>query len=38
MTEKTTSKGAMLLVVIETEYRNAQGDLLLRVRKTQMRR
>lgn len=36
--EKTTSKGPTLFVVIETEYRNAQGDLLLRVRKTQMRR
>jgi len=36
--EKTTSKGEMLLVVIETEYRSDGGDLLLRVRKTQIRR
>ena len=36
--EKTTSKGAMLMVVIETEYRSGHGDLLLRVRKTQIRR
>jgi hypothetical protein len=38
ITEKTTAKGPMLLVVIETEYRNACGNLLLRVRKTQIRR
>lgn len=38
ITEKATSKGPMLLVVIETEYRNAQDELLLRVRKTQIRR
>jgi hypothetical protein len=38
ITEKTTSKGTMLLVVIETEYRSGTGGLLLRVRKTQIRR
>jgi hypothetical protein len=38
ISEKTTSKGPMLLVVIETEYRNGGGELLLRVRKTQIRR
>lgn len=38
ITEKESSKGAMLLVVIETEYRTAAGELLLRVRKTQIRR
>jgi len=38
ITEKETGKGPMLLVVIETEYRTAAGDLLLRVRKTQIRR
>lgn len=38
ITEKTSSKGPMLLVVIETEYRGGDGGLLLRVRKTQIRR
>jgi len=38
ITEKLSSKGPMLLVVIETEYRSGGGDLLLRVRKTQIRR
>lgn len=38
ITEKQNSKGPMLLVVIETEYRNEAGDLLLRVKKTQIRR
>lgn len=38
ITEKTTSKGPMLVVVIETEYRGVAGDTLLRVRKTQLRR
>ena len=38
ITEKQSSKGPMLLVVIATEYRNAAGDLLLRVKKTQIRR
>ena len=36
--EKSTSKGPALLVVIETEYRTTAGELLLRVRKMQMRR
>lgn len=36
--EKASSKGAMLIVVIETEYRTADGELLLKVRKTQLRR
>lgn len=38
ITEKQSSKGPMLLVVIETEYRGSGGDLLLRVKKTQIRR
>jgi hypothetical protein len=38
ITEKATSKGPALFVVIETEYRTHDGDLLLRVRKTQIRR
>lgn len=38
ITEKNSSNGPMLLVVIETEYRGADGALLLRVRKTQIRR
>jgi len=38
ITEKESSKGPMLLVVIETEYRTGAGELLLRVKKTQIRR
>src|SRR5512146_1247820 len=38
ITEKESSKGPMLLVVIETEYRTGSGELLLRVKKTQIRR
>ena len=38
VTEKQSSKGPMLLVVIETEYRTGDGDVLLRVKKTQIRR
>lgn len=38
ITEKQSSKGPMLLVVIETEYRTGNGELLLRVQKTQIRR
>ncbi|OGA46454.1 MAG: hypothetical protein A3F74_09920 [Betaproteobacteria bacterium RIFCSPLOWO2_12_FULL_62_58] len=38
ITEKHSSKGPMLLVVIETEYRAGNGDLLLRVQKHQIRR
>jgi len=38
ITEKQSSKGPMLLVVIQTEYRTGAGELLLRVKKTQIRR
>lgn len=38
ITEKQSSKGPMLIVVIETEYRAGDGDVLLRVKKTQIRR
>ena len=38
ITEKQSSKGPMLVVVIATEYRNGAGDLLLQVKKTQIRR
>lgn len=38
ITEKESSKGPMLLVVIETEYRTGADELLLRVKKTQIRR
>ncbi len=38
ITEKQSSKGPMLLVVIATEYRSGTGELLLRVSKTQIRR
>lgn len=38
ITEKESSRGPMLLVVIETEYRTGEGELLLRVKKTQIRR
>ena len=38
ITEKDTSKGPMLVVIIETEYQGSEGDVLLRVRKTQLRR
>ena len=36
--EKETSKGPMLLVVIETEYRNGEDELLMKTRRTQIRR
>jgi len=36
--EKQTSKGLIILVVIESEYRNEKNDLLIRVRRTQIRR
>ena len=36
--ERQAKNGPMLLVVIETEYRTDKGELLLRVRKTQIRR
>jgi len=38
ISEKETSKGSMVIVVIETEYRNGADELLLRVRRTQLRR
>jgi hypothetical protein len=38
ITEKQTSKGAMILVTLETEYRNGDGDLLVRFRRTLLRR
>lgn len=36
--EKETSKGPLVFVVIESEYRNGAGDLLMRTRRTQIRR
>jgi len=36
--EKDTSKGPMLFVTIETEYRNGDGALLMTVRRTLIRR
>jgi hypothetical protein len=36
--EKMSSKGPMLVVIVETEYRTAAGELLLRVRQTNLRR
>ena len=36
--EKETSKGPIILVVTESEYRNGAGDLLIRTRRTQIRR
>jgi hypothetical protein len=36
--EKEGRSGPMLFVVIEIEYRNAEDDLLMRVKKTQIRR
>ena len=38
ITEKQTSKGPIILVEIESEYRNEKNDLLIRVRRTQIRR
>lgn len=38
ISEKEGSKGPMLLVVIKTEYRTETGELLMIVRKTQIRR
>jgi hypothetical protein len=38
ISEKETSKGAMIFVVIESEYRNDAGELLIRTRRTQIRR
>ena len=36
--EKETSKGPMLFVTIETEYRNGGDELLMKARRTQIRR
>jgi len=36
--ERETSKGKMLFVIIETDFLGADGDLLCRTRKTQIRR
>jgi acyl dehydratase len=36
--EKETSKGPMLFVTIETEYRNGDDELLMKVRRTLIRR
>lgn len=36
--EKESSKGRMVFVIIESEFRNANGDLLMRARRTQIRR
>ena len=38
ITEKESSKGAMIFVVIETEYRNGDDELLMKVRRTLIRR
>jgi acyl dehydratase len=36
--EKETSKGPMIFVTIETEYHNGDGELLMKTRRTQIRR
>ncbi len=38
ITGKDTSKGPMIFVTIESEYRTGAGELLLRTRRTQIRR
>jgi hypothetical protein len=38
ITERQTRKGPMVFVVIETEYRTGEGELLVRARKTLIRR
>jgi acyl dehydratase len=38
ITEKQTSKGPIVLVVTESEYHNQHGDLLIRTRRTSIRR
>lgn len=38
VTQKETSKGPMIFVVLESEYRNGAGELLIRARRTQIRR
>ena len=36
--ERETSKGSMILVTIETEYRNGNDELLVKTRRTLIRR
>jgi hypothetical protein len=38
ITGKETSKGPMIFVVIESEYRTGDGELLIKARRTQIRR
>ena len=38
ISEKETSKGPIVLVVTESDQRNGEGDLLIRTRRTQIRR
>lgn len=38
ITEKESSKGSMLLVTVEAEFRTTEGELLLRARRTLLRR
>jgi acyl dehydratase len=38
ITEKETSKGPIVLVVIESEFRNGDGELLIRTKRTSIRR
>ena len=38
ITGKETSKGPMIFVVIESEYRTTDGELLIKTRRTQIRR
>lgn len=38
ITEKQTSKGPIILVVIESEYRTGDGELLIKARRTHIRR
>ena len=38
ITQKETSKGPMIFVVLESEYRSGAGELLLRARRTHIRR
>ncbi len=38
ITEKTSSKGSMILVIVEAEFRTEAGELLLKARRTLLRR
>lgn len=38
ITEKATSKGPLIIVVLEAEYRTADDELLLKIRRSQLRR